>query len=208
MGRCGCRLHARAGHLARPRCGGGRRGRGGRGRLDSRAPPLAIEYAGRGQDQADLKVKIGELLAAGTRYVWVVRVQGPRRVEVHEAGQPPRLVGAGEVLAAPGILRNPIPVEALYDRAAGHRATLRNLLQREGYDSLEAVRKEGHKEGRQEGREEGMAEAILALLQGRGIPVDAPLETRVRACRERDTLHRWLLRAARVERGEQLFDAP
>jgi len=94
------------------------------------------------------------------------------------------------------------------------------LLQREGYDSLEAVRteghkegrkeghKEGHKEGRQEGREEGMAEAILALLQGRGIPVDAPLETRVRACRDRDTLHRWLLRAARIERGEQLLDAP
>jgi len=132
-----------------------------------------------------------------------VRVQGPRRVEVHEAGQPPRLVGAGEVLAAPGILRNPIPVEALYDRAAGHRATLRNLLQREGYDSLEAVRKEG----RQEGREEGMAEAILALLQGRGISVNTPLETRVRDCRDRDTLHRWLLRAARVVRGEQLFDA-
>jgi len=183
------------------------------------APPLAIEYAGRGQDQADLKVKIAELLAAGTRYVWVVRVQGPRRVEVHEAGQPPRLVGAGEMLAAPGILRNPIPVEALYDRAAGHRATLRNLLQREGYESLEAVRTEGHtegrteghtegrKEGRQEGREEGLAEAILALLQGRGILVDTPLETRVRACRERDTLHRWLLRAARAERGEQLFDA-
>jgi hypothetical protein len=95
-------------------------------------------------------------------------------------------------------------VEALYDRAAGHRTTLRNLLQREGYDSLEAVRKEG----RQEGREEGMAEAILALLQGRGIPVDSSLETRVRACRDHDTWRRWLLRAASIERGEQLFDAP
>lgn len=167
------------------------------------APPLAIEYAGCGQDQADLKVKIAELLTAGTRYVWVVRVHGPLRVEVYQAGQPPRLVGAGEVLEAPGILRNPIPVEALYDRAAGHRATLRNLLQREGYDSLEAVRREG----REEGREEGLADAVLALLQGRGVPVDTPLGTRVRACRDRETLRRWLLRAARVERGEQLFDA-
>ena len=50
------------------------------------------------------------------------------------------------MLAVPGILRNPIPVEALYDRAAGHRATLSNLLQREGYDSLEAVRREGRQE--------------------------------------------------------------
>ena len=196
MGRRGCRLHARAGHPARPRCGGGCRpaGADADGWIPG-APPLAIEYAGRGQDQADLKVKIAELLAAGTRYVWVVRVQGPRRVEVHEAGQPPRLVGAGEVLEAPDILRNPIPVEALYDRAAGHRATLRNLLQREGYDSLEAV------------RTEGLADAVIALLQGRGVPVDTPLETRVRACRDRDTLSRWLLRAARVERGEQLLDA-
>ena len=57
------------------------------------------------------------------------------------------------------------------------------------------------------GAKEGMAAAGLALLQGRGVPVDAMLETRVRACREPATLRRWLLRAAEVERGEQLFDA-
>jgi hypothetical protein len=37
--------------------------------------------------------------------------------------------------------------------------------------------------------------------------VDAALETRVLACRDREALGRWLLRAARVERGEDLFDA-
>ena len=57
------------------------------------------------------------------------------------------------------------------------------------------------------GAKEGMAAAGLALFQGRGVPVDAMLETRVRACREPATLRRWLLRAAQVERGEQLFDA-
>jgi hypothetical protein len=66
-----------------------------------------------------------------------------------------RRLGVGDVLEAPGILRNPVPVEALYDRAAGHRATLRNLLQREGYDSLDAVRAEGVLEGRAEGVLEG-----------------------------------------------------
>jgi Uma2 family endonuclease len=129
------------------------------------APPLAVEYAGRGQDEADLKIKIAELLAAGTRFVWVVRLRGPRRVEVHEAGQPVRRLVAGELLEAPGILRNPVPVEALYDRAAGHRATLRNLLQREGYDSLEAVRAEGRDVGHQEGRHEGQRETRIEDLQ-------------------------------------------
>ncbi len=129
------------------------------------APPLAVEYAGRGQDEAELRAKIAKLLAAGARFVWVVRLRGPRRVEVHEAGQPVRRLGVGDVLEAPGILRNPVPVEALYDRAAGHRATLRNLLQREGYDSLDAVRAEGVLEGRAEGVLEGERAARIADLR-------------------------------------------
>ncbi|MCP3961873.1 MAG: hypothetical protein GY719_28865, partial [bacterium] len=40
-------------------------------------PPLAVEYADTGQDEADLKVKIKELLDAGTELVWVVRLTGP-----------------------------------------------------------------------------------------------------------------------------------
>src|SRR3954462_7824933 len=46
------------------------------------SPPLAVEYADTGQDEAELARKISELLDAGTQYVWVVRLVGPRRVEV------------------------------------------------------------------------------------------------------------------------------
>lgn len=106
-------------------------------------PPLAVEYADTGQDEEDLKLKISELLNAGTRWVWVVRLTGPRRVEVHERGQKMRLVHPGEELEAPGVLRNRVPVDALYDWEAGSKVTLRNLLQREGYESLDAVRDEG-----------------------------------------------------------------
>jgi hypothetical protein len=41
---------------------------------------------------------------------------------------------AGELLEAPGVLRNPVPVQALYDADAANAATLRNLLQRAGYE--------------------------------------------------------------------------
>ncbi|WP_437275911.1 Uma2 family endonuclease [Sorangium sp. So ce375] len=145
------------------------------------APPLAVEYADTGQDEVELQNKIDELLAAGTRWIWVVRLQGARRVEVYDASisarqkaperrsqasaraQTPRRLPArvalpGEALLAPGVLKNPVLVEALYDREAAHEATLRNLLQRRGYEDIEAVREEGRKEGRNEGRKAGRNE--------------------------------------------------
>jgi Uma2 family endonuclease len=114
------------------------------------APALAVEIAGSGQDEADLSKKIQELLEHGARFVWVVRLAGPRRVEVHQPGRPFVTLVPGDLLEAPGVLRNPVPVEALFDAAVADRIALRNLLQRHGYESLEAVREEGKVEGRVE----------------------------------------------------------
>ncbi|WP_433928992.1 Uma2 family endonuclease [Sorangium cellulosum] len=138
------------------------------------AKPLAIEYADTGQDEAELHSKIDEFLAAGTRWIWVVRLQGERRVEVYEVStstrqkaqvrraparagtqktrrQRARVALPGEALVAPGVLKNPVLVDALYDREAAHEATLRNLLQRRGYENIEAVREEGRNEGHTRG---------------------------------------------------------
>lgn len=167
-------------------------------------PPLAVEYAGKGQDEAALREKIADLLAHGTRLVWVVRLLGPRRVEVHTADAPVCTLGPGDQLHAPGILRNPVPVEALYDRDAGHRATLRNLLQRQGYADLDAVLDRGRQEGKAEGKAEGIATAVVSLLRGRGLTVPAELEAEIMACRDRAQLDRWLLAAATVDRAELL----
>nr|VFJ75920.1 MAG: hypothetical protein BECKFW1821C_GA0114237_109313 [Candidatus Kentron sp. FW] len=98
------------------------------------------------------------MLAAGTRYIWVVRLMGPQRVEVHTKDAPMRILSATDTLEAPGILRNPVPVQALFDRKEANRVTLRNLLQREGYEDLEAVLREGREEGREIGRKAGLQE--------------------------------------------------
>ena len=156
------------------------------------APPLAVEYAGPGQDERELRDKIAELLAAGTRLVWVVRLVGPQRVEVHRPDGPMKLYTASDQLEALGVLRNPVPVRALFDREAAHEVVLRNLLQRRGYAGLNAVIEEGRQEGLEEGREQGLEEglkrgwrtgreealieAILALLQDRGLAVTADVE--------------------------------
>ncbi|HEU4533567.1 MAG TPA: Uma2 family endonuclease, partial [Polyangiaceae bacterium] len=68
----------------------------------TKAPPLAVEYASQGQDEADLQLKIKLLLGAGTRFVWVVRLAGPRRVEVYEKGRAVQTRLPGERLEAPG----------------------------------------------------------------------------------------------------------
>ena len=69
---------------------------------------------------------------------------------------------------------------AIRDRAVAHRLTFRNLLQREGYESLDAVRDEG----REEGREEGRARAVLAVLAARKVPVPDEIAARILACHD------------------------
>nr|VFJ62349.1 MAG: Putative restriction endonuclease [Candidatus Kentron sp. DK] len=194
----------------------------------SGAPPLAVEYADEGQDEAALETKIQELLAAGTRYIWVARLTGPYRVEVHTRNKPMRLLSITDMLEAPGILRNRIPVRALFDRTEAHRVTLKNLLQREGYDDIDAILQEGFEkgvekgiekgkiEGKAEGRLEGEAkgrvvgkiEAILDLLALRAVDVDPKTRERIRNCHDLAQLDAWFAKAVLADRLEDIFENP
>jgi hypothetical protein len=168
----------------------------------SGAPPLAVEYADSGQDEADLKLKVNELLRAGTKLVWVVRLTGLRRVEVHAPGVPVRTFTANETLVAPGILRNSVPVIALFERKEAFRATLRNLVQREGYESFEAALEKS----RDEGKASGKASALVHVLRGRALQPTPEELQRIEACHDSDELDRWLGRAGVVERVAQLWE--
>jgi Uma2 family endonuclease len=148
------------------------------------APPLAVEYADTGQDEQDLAVKIQELLAAGTQFVWVVRMTGPRRVEVHAAGKDKRVARPGDELLAPGILANPVPVEALYDREIAQEVILRNLLQREGYASLEEI------------RAQSLRQAVVEVLAARGLAVDDELRDALAGVKKVEALESVLRQAA------------
>jgi hypothetical protein len=101
-----------------------------------------------------------------------------------------------------------VPVQALFDREAAHQVTLRNLLHRRGYESLEAVRTEAHEKGRKEGRALALASSVLTVLEARGISITEKERRRVRSCRDPETLDRWLLRAARADAAAAVFDAP
>jgi len=113
------------------------------------APTLAVEYADRGTDEDDLQTKIAELLEAGTKVVWVVRLVGPRRVDVHLSGEQPRVVPSGGVLEAPGILARSVPVDALFDEERAREIAFSNMLAKEGHSSLDEMlareREHGHR---------------------------------------------------------------
>lgn len=175
------------------------------------APPLAFEYAGIGQDEEALQTKIGELIAAGTRYLWVVRLVGPHRVECYENGRF-RVAVLGDVLSAPDLLENAIPVSALFDDDEAREMQLRNLLQRHGYRSIEAVSEASFAEGREQGREQGIEasrgvarDALLSALDARGLPPDDAHRDRI-AKAELQTLLRWLVASGRASRLSEVFE--
>jgi len=191
------------------------------------AAPLVVEYAGGGQDEVDLREKIVEYHGAGTRWVWVVRLVGERRVEVHERGESVRVVGADGELTAPGVLALPVPVRALFDRDVAHETTLRNILSAKGYESLDAVRKEGMDTGRKEGldagrkegldagRKEGLDAGTLAarravlflLLEAAAIEPTADDRAQVERCEEAAAIDAWILRTRAARSRAEVFDA-
>jgi hypothetical protein len=83
--------------------------------------------------------------------------------------------------------KNDVPVDALYDRDVAHRQTLRNLLQREGYESLEAVKAEGLGAGR-------LVEARSALrrvLVRRKLELSVEDSARIDTSTDLAALERW-----------------
>jgi len=164
-----------------------------------------VEYASQGQDEQEIQSRIADLLAAGSRYVWVVRLVGPRRVEVYSQDQPIRIVGADATLQAPGILRNPIPVRALYERELAYDVALTNLLQRRGYDSLEAFLAENEARRVARGVVQGEIQALLAVLDARGMALSEAQRQTILNGRDPEQLRLWLRRAAVVDSADALF---
>lgn len=167
----------------------------------TKAPALVVEYAGRGRDEADLQRKIAQLLGAGTAWVWAVRLVGPRRVEIYERGRARRIKRPGARLSAPGVLKNSMLVEALYDRAAAFEHAARNLLERKGHAGVDALRVEG--EARGEAR--GLSRAVLVTLEARGLATTVSERARILDCDDLMLLEHWVRQALTVKSAARLF---
>ena len=161
---------------------------------------FAIEYADVGQDEEKLQEKIADLVGAGTKFLWVVRLIGPRRVDVHRPGERMVTLLPGDLLTAPGVLKNAVPVEALYDKSAADRATLNNLLQRQGFEDLETVLSQG-----------ALVQARRSLrrvLERRKLSISAEIEARIEQCQAIGQLEEWQDRALEARLASDVFTSP
>ncbi|WEH35334.1 hypothetical protein PZB75_19395 [Streptomyces sp. AM 4-1-1] len=70
---------------------------------------------------------------------------------------------------------------------------------------LSFFRSETSQRLRSEGRVEGQAEAVLLILDRRGLPLTDEAVHRIRTCTDPDTLHHWLERAITATTTEELF---
>lgn len=63
----------------------------------------------------------------------------------------------------------------------------------------------GKAEGIAEGKAEGEADAILLVLQARGLEITAEERARITACADLAQLTTWVTRAATIRRTSELF---
>lgn len=160
--------------------------------------PLVVDFAVSDQDDAYRCEKIEEFHAARTGQVWVVRLAGERRVEVHERARPMRTVGADGMLTAPGVLALPVPVRALYDRDAAHETTLRNLLSRQGHIGPDATPEAIDVASRRA--------VLLMLLDAAGVTTSDDDRARVAGCDDAAALDVWIRRARTATTRAEVFE--
>jgi hypothetical protein len=98
-------------------------------------------------------------------------------------------------------LQNPVLVDALFDRDAAHEATLRNLLQRKGYASIEAVLDAGKREGKREGK----LETLHQVLSLRGLNVTAEQRATIEAMKDVAQVEALLAKALVATSASELF---
>ncbi|MFJ9430898.1 hypothetical protein ACIRQY_14730 [Streptomyces sp. NPDC101490] len=73
----------------------------------------------------------------------------------------------------------------------------------------EEIRDEGREQGREQGleqgRAQGSADAVLVVLEQRGLSITDAVRERVKHCDDPDTLQRWLKRAVTAATAEEVF---
>ena len=65
--------------------------------------------------------------------------------------------------------------------------------------------KQGREEGREEGHMEGERQALLRVLEARGLTVEGAARERVLACTDLAQIERWLSQAVKVQSVQELF---
>lgn len=106
-------------------------------------------------------------------------------------------------------LAKPLPVIAILDASLADDAVARALVAKDNA-VIQEVRREGESKGEAKGKAlgeiQGKAEAIVAVLEGRGLPVDGATRQELLQTTDLDLLERRLYQAGTVMSAEELLE--
>jgi hypothetical protein len=152
--------------------------------------------------------KAAKLVSRGVRRVFAIDVERGRALEWSAALARWSALDPGAQIEDPA-LAAPLPIEALVSAAKSDDAVARALLIKRN-PVLEQVRMQDRAEGVAEGVAEGLvrgrADALLVMLDARGIALHGADRARILGQRDPDILARWIGRAATATSAADLFD--
>jgi hypothetical protein len=140
-------------------------------------------------------LKARELARRGVRRVFCLLVDTRRVAEWSMAADAFVPVPEDAVIEDRTLVR-PLPVAALFDADARATAVAEALKTRRRLE-LESLR--------QEGLLEGLRDALLLVLEARGLDVDTMLRECIAACKDPAALERWMDRAATARTCAEVF---
>ena len=141
------------------------------------------------QTLGDAGRKASSLVDRGVRRVFALDIERERALEWS------RQTDAWEILAEDATIDDPalvmpLPIYDLVKAASADDAVARALLAKNNPVLVEAMTS-----ARAEGKAEGKADAVLAVLEGRGLAMSEAERERIAACRDDEALSSWLVRA-------------
>ncbi|HEX9943678.1 MAG TPA: Uma2 family endonuclease [Thermoanaerobaculia bacterium] len=146
----------------------------------------------------------------GVRRIFTVWVKDQRVCEWSPESQSWRPLEAGSRIEDPCLV-TPLAVAALLDAAAADNAVVEALVAKENpaIRKREATaRSEGEAEGEAKGAARGQAEALLKVLEARGVAVSESQRQEILRCHDLDRLDRWLRRAALASSIDEVTSEP
>ena len=166
--------------------------------------------------------KAAKLVARGVRRVFAIDIERSRALEWSAALGTWSVLDTADSIDDPA-LAVPLPIDSLIRNAKADDAVARALLAKRN-PVLEAARAqdraeakaEGKREGLAEGKREGLvegivrgrAEALIAMLEARGVVLDGIDRERILHEPDRATLDRWIIRAVTCADIAALFEDP
>ena len=167
------------------------------------------------QREGDAADKAEEMLVRGVRRIFAIFVKGPRRVcEWSPKSRRWIPLDAGARIEDPCLV-TPLAVSALLDAALADNAVVEALKAKRNPEilKLEAAAEArgeaiGKAEGRAEGEAKGTAEAILKVLEARGIAVSQAQREEISRCSDLARLSRWVARASLATSAEEVTAEP